>query len=72
MKKTFVSLLFLLFIYSSLFSQNTYTISGYVQEEATGEIDDAIEEIDGTEEIPSYLFYNHTEAGWTTEDIDYR
>ncbi|OUV75956.1 MAG: TonB-dependent receptor [Flavobacteriales bacterium TMED123] len=36
MKKTFVSLFFLL-IYSSLFAQNTYTISGYVQEEATGE-----------------------------------
>ena len=36
MKRTFVSLFFLL-IYSSLFAQNTYTISGYVQEEATGE-----------------------------------
>ena len=36
MKRTFVGLFFLL-IYSSLFAQNTYTISGYVQEEATGE-----------------------------------
>ena len=36
MKRAFVGLFFLL-IYSSLFAQNTYTISGYVQEEATGE-----------------------------------
>ena len=36
MKKYFLSLFFLLYSFS-LFSQNKYTISGYVQEAASGE-----------------------------------